>query len=116
MTDVYLALDPAENRHVVLKIVEQSEDSWTQIVLEAEQRGALIQRQLHEVDPRFLQIYDTGEMNGCYFVAMEYVAGKTVAEILRDQKRIEPRRAAGYAAEVSSQLEKLHSFQIEIDG
>src|SRR2546421_8329449 len=116
MTDVYLATDPTAARQAVLKIVEQSADPWTQIVLEAERRGALIQRQLREVDPRFLEIYDSGEMNGCFFVAMQYVEGKSVAEILQIEKRIEPARAAGYAAEVCSQLQKLHSFQIDIDG
>src|SRR5579872_1570832 len=116
MSDVYLALDPADNRRAVLKIVEQSADPWTQIVLEAERRGALIQKQLHDVDPRFLEVYDSGDINGCYFVAMEYVEGKTLAEILQAERRLEPARAAGYAAEVSSQLDKLHSFQIEIDG
>jgi serine/threonine protein kinase len=116
MTDVYLALDPMEDRRAVLKIVEQSADSWTQIVLEAERRGTLIQKQLHDVDPRFLEIYDSGEMNGCYFVAMQYVEGKSVAEILQAVKRIDPLQAAHYAAEVCSQLAKLHSFEIEIDG
>jgi len=116
MSDVYLALDAAESRHAVLKIVEQSQDPWTQVVLEAERRGAQIQKQLHEVDARFLEIYDCGELNGCYFVAMQYVEGKTLAEMLQSARRIHPVEAAGYAAEVCSQLEKLHSFQIEIDG
>ncbi len=116
MSDVYLALDPADNRRAVLKIVEQSEDPWTQIVLEAERRGALIQKQLHDVDPRFLEVYDSGDTNGCYFVAMEYVEGKSLAEMLQVERRLDPAQAAGYAAEVSSQLDKLHSFQIEIDG
>jgi serine/threonine protein kinase len=116
MTDVYLALDPAADHRVVLKIVEQSPDPWTQIVLEAERRGAVIQKQLHEVDPRFLEVYDSGDLNGCYFVAMQYVEGKSLAEILQIERRIDPARAAEYAAEVSNQLDKLHSFQIEIEG
>jgi len=116
MSDVYLALDTDGSRHAVLKIVEQSQDPWTQVVLEAERRGAQIQKQLHEVDPRFLELYDCGELNGCYFVAMQYVEGKTLAEILQAERRMDPVLAARYAAEVCSQLEKLHSFQIEIDG
>ena len=92
MTDVYLALDTSDNRHTVLKIVEQSGDPWTQVVLEAERRGTLIQKQLHDVDPRFLEIYDSGEMNGCYYVAMQYVEGKTVAETLQAEKRMDPMR------------------------
>jgi eukaryotic-like serine/threonine-protein kinase len=116
MTDVYLAMDSAQNRRTVLKIVEQSADPWTQIVLEAERRGSEIQKQLHEVDPRFLEVYDSGDRSGCYFIAMQYIEGRSLAEILQAEKRIAPARAAEYAAEVASQLEKLHSFQIEIDG
>ena len=39
MTDVYLALDPETNRSVVLKIIEQLRDDFTQLVIEAESRG-----------------------------------------------------------------------------
>ncbi|HKW97324.1 MAG TPA: serine/threonine-protein kinase [Bryobacteraceae bacterium] len=116
MTDVYLANDPTDNRRAVLKIIEQSPDPWTQTVLEAEKRGSLIQKQLHEADPRFLELYDSGERSGFYFVAMEYVEGKSVAEVLQAEGRMEPVRAARYALEVASQLERLHSFEIEIDG
>ena len=116
MTDVYLAMDSAQNRRTVLKIVEQSADPWTQIVLEAERRGSEIQKQLHEVDPRFLEVYDSGDRSGCYYIAMQYVEGRSLAEILQADKRIPPARAAEYAAEIANQLERLHSFQIEIDG
>jgi hypothetical protein len=115
MTDVYLALDPSENRRAVLKIIEQSSDPWTQIVLEAERRGTLIQKQLHEADARFLEIYEAGDLNGCYFVAMQYVEGRSAAEILHAEKRVDPLLAARYAMEVANQLARLHSFEIEID-
>ncbi|MGA2600934.1 MAG: serine/threonine-protein kinase [Bryobacteraceae bacterium] len=116
MTDVYLALDPDKNRRVVLKIVEHSHDAFTQVVMEAEKRGAAIQKQLHAMDPRILEIYDFGEQNGCFFVAMEYVEGKSLAELLRQEQRLDPKRAARIAIEVCSQLQTLHSFEAEIDG
>jgi hypothetical protein len=116
MTDVYLALDPEMNRRVVLKIVEQCRDAFTEIVVEAERRGAAIQQQLHALDPRILEVYDYGDLNGCFFVAMEYAEGHSLAEVLRAEGRIAPERAARYIAEVCSQLMTLHSFQAEIDG
>jgi len=116
MTDVYLALDPDTNRRVVLKIVEHSHDAYTQLVMEAEKRGAAIQKQLHALDPRILEIYEYGEENGCFFVAMEYVEGKSLAEVLQTEKRLDPKRAARIAIEVCSQLQTLHSFEAEIDG
>jgi hypothetical protein len=116
MTDVYLALDPEMNKRVVLKIVEQCRDSYTEIVVEAERRGAAIQQQLHALDSRILEVYDYGDLNGCFFVAMEYAEGRSLAEVLRAEGRIEAERASRYIAEVCSQLVTLHSFQAEIDG
>ena len=116
MTDVYLALDPAENRRVILKLIELARDGFTQTVIEAEQRGAQIQKQLHEADPRILEIYEFGEQNGCFFVAMEYFQGKNIHEILQLERRLEPRRAARYAIEVLSQLDRLHAFVSDVDG
>ena len=116
MTDVYLALDPEQNRRVVLKIVEQCRDSYTQVVVDAERRGASIQQQLHAVDPRILEIYDFGEKDGCFYVVMQYVEGRSLAELLRSVHRLDPRMAARYAAEICSQLASLHAFQVDIDG
>ncbi len=116
MTDVYLARDVELDRPVVLKIVEHSHDEFTQLVIEAEKRGALLQKQLHDTDPRILQIYDYGEQNDCLFVAMEYFEGKTLAEVLQAERRLAPKRAARYAAEICSQLRTLHSFAPDVDG
>ncbi len=116
MTDVYLALDPEVNRRVVLKIVEHSRDSYTQVVVEAERRGALIQQQLHLKDPRILEVYEFGDQNGCFFIAMQYAEGHSLAELIRKDGRFDPMRAARYGAEICSQLETLHSFEADIEG
>lgn len=116
MTDVYLAFDTSANRQAVLKIVEESSDPLTQLILEAERRGAAIQKQLHEADSRVIEIYEQGELDGYFFIAMQYIEGRTLAEILKEEKRIEPARAAKFAIEVLSQLGKLHSFQTEFEG
>ncbi len=116
MTDVYLAFDTEADRRVVLKIIEHSHDPYTQLVMEAERRGATIQSQLHSLDPRILEIYDYGEMNNCFYVVMEYVEGKNLTDVLRTEHRLDPRRAARYAGEICNQLETLHSYQEDIDG
>lgn len=116
MTDVYLAFEAEAGRHVALKIIEESHDPATQLALAAERRGVLIQKQLREVDPRILEVYDWGEESGCFFVAMEYVEGRNIGEIIQAEKRLDPARAARYAREALSQLGRLHSFSTEIDG
>jgi serine/threonine protein kinase len=116
MTDVYLAFDHQANRQAVLKIVEESPDSLTQLVMQAERRGAELQRQLRQLDPRILEVYEFGDLDGYFFLAMEYVEGRTVAQILQAEKCIDPERAARYMGEVCSQLHRLHSFHADIDG
>jgi pentapeptide MXKDX repeat protein len=116
MTDVYLALDPVLEKLVVLKLIEQSPDELTRIVIDAERRGVEIQKQLHEIDRRVLEVYDFGTQSGCFFVAMEYFEGRNVAEILQSERRLDARRACEYTLEVLSQIEKLHTFVSDVDG
>ncbi len=116
MTDVYLAFDPRANRRVILKLIEESRDEFTNVVIEAEKRGAQIQSDLHRLDPRILQIYECAVHDGHFFVAMEFFDGKNILEILQTERRLDARRAARYAAEVCSQLHRLHSFVSDVDG
>jgi serine/threonine-protein kinase len=114
MTDVYLGFDSAQNRRAVLKLIRQSGTS--RMVIEAERRGASIQQQLHSFDARVIEVYEFGDLEGCFFVAMEYIEGETVAQLLRRERQFDPMRAARIALEVASQLTALHSFQAQIDG
>ncbi len=112
MTDVYLAIDTVENRKAALKLVKSSGDSVTKLVLEAERRGAAIQREMQALDPRVVEIYDFGDLDGYFFVAMQYVEGRNLAEVLQARAgRSTPYRAAVIALEICEQLAKFHSWQ-----
>ncbi len=116
MTDVYLAFDPDAARRVVLKIVEPCENGFTAVIVEAEKRGAAIQQQLHSLDGRILEVYETGEIDGCFYLAMQYAEGASLSELIQQHGRLDPLRAARYAEDVASQLVTLHSFLVEVDG
>jgi len=111
MTEVYLAVDTVENRMAALKLVKTDGDRVSQLVLEAERRGAAIQRDLHAIDPRMIEIYEFGDLDGYFFVAMQYVEGHSLAEVLGAEHAIEPIRAAAIALEICEQLAKFHSWQ-----
>jgi serine/threonine protein kinase len=115
MTDVYLAVDSHSGCQVILKLIEQSGDDYTNLVIQAEQRGAQIQADLHRIDPRILAVYECGFAENCFFVVMEYFEGKNIAELLQIERRLDPKRAAHYAAEICSQLQCLHSFVPDVD-
>jgi len=111
MTEVYLAIDTVENRKVALKLVKSDGDPVTQLVLEAERRGAAIQKELHHVDPRMVEIYESGDLEGYFFVAMQYVEGRNLAEVLQSERTLDPYRAAVIALEICEQLAKFHSWE-----
>ena len=112
MADVYLARDPVLKRLVVLKAIEKSDDEARRLAVEAEKRGASVQRQFHGND-QILKIFESGERDGCFFVVMEYFPGRTLAEILKVERRLDAKRAARYASEICGQLRILHEFASE---
>ncbi len=109
MTDVYLATDIVENRPVALKLIPCAGDSTSRMVLEAERRGVALQKELFDLDPRVVQIYEFGELEGYFFIAMQYVEGRTVAQVLKADHAVDPDRAATIALEVCEQVAKFHS-------
>src|ERR1700693_3277525 len=116
MTDVYLAIDTVENRKAALKLVKTGGDSANRLILEAERRGAAIQRQMFAVDPRMVEIYDFGDLDGYFFVAMQFVEGRNLAEVLRAEQALDANRAAVIALEICEQLAKFHSWRSAAGG
>jgi hypothetical protein len=111
MTDVYLAIDTAGNRKAALKLIRQSPDTVSRLMMEAERRGAAIQKELRGLDPRMVEIYDFGDLDGYFFVAMQYVEGRNLAEVLESETAIDPNRAAVIALEICEQLAKFHNWE-----
>jgi len=79
MAEVYLALDAVVGRQAVLKLIRRSGDPASLMAIEAERRGAAIQVEMRALDPRVVEIYEFGEIDGYFFVAMEYVEGRSLA-------------------------------------
>src|SRR5215469_3409060 len=111
MTDVYLAIDTVENRKAALKLIRPDEDSTARLVMEAERRGAAIQKEIGGLDPRVVQIYDFGDLDGYFYVAMQYVEGRTLAEVLKADTVVDANRAAVITLEICEQLAKFHARQ-----
>jgi len=111
MTDVYLAIDTVQNRKAALKLIRPDEGSSARLVIEAERRGAALQKELAGLDPRVVEIFDFGDLDGYFFVAMQYVEGRTLAEVLEGDSALDANRAAVIALEICEQLAKFHSWQ-----
>jgi serine/threonine-protein kinase len=90
MADVYLAQDQLLGREVAVKVLHHhfAED---QEFVERFRREASSAAGLSH--PNIVGIFDRGEWNGTYYIAMEYVAGRSLKTIVREQGPLEPAMA-----------------------
>src|SRR5882757_4627808 len=87
MADVYLAQDQLLGREVAVKVLHQhfAED---QEFVERFRREASSAAALSH--PNIVGIFDRGEWNGTYYIAMEYVAGRSLKSIVREDGPLDP--------------------------
>jgi serine/threonine-protein kinase len=58
--------------------------------------------------PGMVSVYDTGSDNGTHYIVMEHVQGRTLAQILNQDGRLLPSRAAEIAEAVAASLSFAH--------
>ncbi len=115
MADVYLAHDTELGFSLALKLIEHSADADTVDAIAAERRGAELQAHLARIDPRVAKVYDCGDADGYFFVAMEYIDGQDLAAFLRKGPLV-PEFAAEVAIAVAKTLENAHNLQVQVQG
>jgi len=115
MADVYLAQDTESNGEVALKLIEHSEDADTRASIEAERRGAELQARLAAIDPRVTRVHDAGDLDGYFFVAMEYIDGQDLSDLMK-RGPLGVEFAADAAIAVAKTLENAHNLQVVIEG
>ena len=82
MGRVYKALDPKLNRHVALKFI-RGEDP---VALERFVREARVQARIEQ--DFICKVYETGEVEGRMYIAMQYIEGQTLTR-MRDELTLE---------------------------
>src|SRR5947209_11923817 len=116
MGRVFLAYDPVLNRQVGLKLIDGGSDRDSLDVIAAERRGAALQDQLakRERSGRVAQIFDVGDREGYFYIAMEYIEGEDLSELIA-RGPMDPPRAVSIAMDVLDVLVKAHNFQSIVD-
>ncbi len=105
---VYRAMDTFLNRSVALKILPQdatsNEDRRLRFVREARAASALN-------DPNIVTIYDIGQAEGMEFIAMEYVQGQTLRDLI-SRRELPVCEALDYAVQIARALSAAHTAGI----
>ena len=110
---VYLARDPIIDRMVALKTLrvdldaEFADEFRERFVREARAAGRLNH-------PGIVTVHDVGEdpETGLMYIAMEYVEGRDLKQILGSGHQFRPSEAARIAADVATALDYAHSLGV----
>jgi eukaryotic-like serine/threonine-protein kinase len=106
MADVFLARDRLLDRQVAIKVLFP-EFAVDPNFVERFRREAQAAANLNH--PNIVNVFDWGKHSGTYFIAMEYVEGRTLADILRSNGHLTSKQAAEIASEVAAALGFAHA-------
>jgi serine/threonine-protein kinase len=90
MADVFLAEDDQLGRKVALKLLHRrfSEDpGFVERFRREAQSAAGLQH------PNVVSVFDRGAYDGTYYIAMEYLPGRSLKQLIRDEAPLDPVRA-----------------------
>jgi eukaryotic-like serine/threonine-protein kinase len=90
MADVYLAEDQLLGRQVALKLLHPHFAEDQEFVERFKREASSAAGLSHQ---NIVGIFDRGEWRGTYYIAMEYVAGRSLKTIVREQGALEPAQA-----------------------
>ena len=105
MADVFLARDLLLDRPVAIKVLFP-EFAVDPNFVERFRREAQSAANLNH--PNIVGVYDWGQYANTYFMAMEYVQGRTLADILRANGHVNSQQAAEIASEIAAALGFAH--------
>jgi serine/threonine protein kinase len=115
MAVVFLATDTRTNSRVALRLVGAGRDHEADGTLEAECWGAKLQEQFCQASPHVPRVYEHGIEDGYFYIAMEYLEGQNLSEVIAAGPLPAP-RAIGIGLQLCDFLEAAHEFEVTIDG
>ena len=105
MADVYLCEDLTLGRRVAIKVLLQRFlDDPT--FVERFRREAKAAAGLNQ--PNLVSIYDWGEVDGTYYIVMEYVEGETLKDLIRRRGRLSGDEAVAIALQLLAAVDFAH--------
>ena len=102
---VYRAEDEQLGLPVALKVL-RPDLAQDERRLERFKQELILARQVSH--PNVVRIHDLGRDGGLVFLTMDFVPGRSLAEILAEQGHLEPERATGIARQIAAALAAAH--------
>ena len=108
MGKVFRAHDTQQDRIVALKVMTGGPSASEEIHRRFRREASAGLRLNH---PNIVKIFEVGEQEGQFFISMEFVEGKTVRQLLRENP-LKPREAIDIGIAVCEALKEAHSLGI----
>jgi len=105
MSTVYQAIDNVLERTVAVKVLAEHLSDDEKFVARFRREALAVAKLVH---PNIVQVYDTGVDQGRHFIVMEYVEGKSGAQLLQRDGALRPGTAVEIAAQACTGLEYAH--------
>jgi len=106
---VYKAQDSVLDRIVAFKVLPQALVENAQAIQNFMREAKAAAKLNH---PNIVTVYDTGEQQGRYYIAMEYVEGTTLKEILRRRGAISPSGILHVLVQICEALAYAHEKKV----
>jgi serine/threonine-protein kinase len=105
MSSVHQATDLILERTVAVKILAEHLSDDERFVARFRREALAVAKLIH---PNIVQVYDTGVDDGRHYIVMEYVEGRSGAQILQRQGPLGPQTAAEAAIQACAGLDYAH--------
>src|SRR4051794_6946898 len=97
MADVYCADDAQLGREVAIKILHRRFSRDREFVERFRREASAAAGLQH---PQVVGVFDRGEYDGTYYIAMEYLPGRTLKEIIREDAPLDQQRAIALTIQI----------------
>jgi eukaryotic-like serine/threonine-protein kinase len=105
MSTVFKATDAVLEREVAVKVLAEHLSDDDKFVARFRREALAVARLIH---PNIVQVYDTGVDEGRHYIVMEYVEGKSGAQLLQTKGAVGPQAAVEIGVQACAGLEYAH--------
>ncbi|MFN2594769.1 MAG: Stk1 family PASTA domain-containing Ser/Thr kinase, partial [Actinomycetota bacterium] len=106
MAEVYKARDELLGREVAVKVLHERY-ARDRAFVERFKREAQSAANLNH--PNVVSLYDYGSDGDTYYIVMEFIDGRSLADVIAQEGPLQPERAAEIASEVAQALQRAHA-------